>query len=239
MISRREVLGAAALALPGQNSDSPAKARIVVAGGHPGDPEYGCGGLIARYTDLGHAVVLLYLNRGEKGIPGKSHAEAGAIRTAEAGKACEILKATPAFASQIDGEATIDAARYRHFHELLAAQRPDVVFTQWPIDNHPDHRATTMLVYDAWQRMNRQFALFYYEVSSGEDTVQFNPTVYLDISSVATRKRAACYAHASQSPEKFYKLQEQVAEFRGIERGYAQAEAFIHHLQSPPFSLAL
>ena len=39
--------------------------KVVVTGGHPGDPEYGCGGTIARYTDLGHEVVLLYLNRGE------------------------------------------------------------------------------------------------------------------------------------------------------------------------------
>src|SRR5260370_8063304 len=42
------------------------KLRIVVTGGHPGDPEYGCGGTIARYTDLGYEVVLLYLNRGDK-----------------------------------------------------------------------------------------------------------------------------------------------------------------------------
>ena len=39
--------------------------KIIVTGGHPGDPEYGCGGTIARYTDLGHEVVLLYLNNGE------------------------------------------------------------------------------------------------------------------------------------------------------------------------------
>ena len=41
------------------------KPKVIVTGGHPGDPEYGCGGTIARYTDLGHEVVLLYLNRGE------------------------------------------------------------------------------------------------------------------------------------------------------------------------------
>ena len=44
---------------------SPAALKIMVAGGHPGDPECGCAGTIARYTELGHEVVLLYLNRGE------------------------------------------------------------------------------------------------------------------------------------------------------------------------------
>src|SRR5277367_3914292 len=37
----------------------PRKWKIVVTGGHPGDPEYGCGGAIARYTDLGHEVTVL------------------------------------------------------------------------------------------------------------------------------------------------------------------------------------
>jgi hypothetical protein len=41
------------------------KLKLVVTGGHPGDPECGCAGTIARYSELGHDVVLLYLNRGE------------------------------------------------------------------------------------------------------------------------------------------------------------------------------
>jgi hypothetical protein len=40
------------------------KLKVMVAGGHPGDPEYGCGGTVARFTSLGHEVVLLYLNDG-------------------------------------------------------------------------------------------------------------------------------------------------------------------------------
>ena len=40
------------------------KLKVVVCGGHPGDPEYGCGGTVARLTALGHEVVLLYLNDG-------------------------------------------------------------------------------------------------------------------------------------------------------------------------------
>src|SRR5271166_2543410 len=48
-----------------ERADPSRKLKVIVTGGHPGDPEYGCGGTIARYTDLGHEVVLLYLNRGE------------------------------------------------------------------------------------------------------------------------------------------------------------------------------
>ena len=239
-INRREMLGHAgsfgsALALGTPLAEGPSrKLKVIVAGGHPGDPEYGCGGTIARYSDLGHDVGLLYLN---DGVP--SGKPKNGVRVAEAASACEILKARPLFAGQIDGEAVIDLFHDEAFRKILEPERPDVVFTHWPIDNHADHRAMSMLVYDAWLQMKKSFALYYYEVSNGEDTVQFAPTHYIDITFTATRKRQACFAHASQSPEKFYALQEHVTRMRGIERGCGYAESFIRHVQSPDFGLPL
>ena len=207
--------------------------KVVVTGGHPGDPEYGCGGTIARYAELGHEVVLLYLNDGDPPTkPGPK-----GLRITEAKNACEILGARPLFAGQIDGAAVVDAAHYEAFRKILELERPDVVFTHWPIDNHADHRAIAMLTYDAWLRMGRRFALYYYEVSNGEDTVQFAPTHFVDVTATEPKKRRACFAHASQSPEKFYALQDQVARFRGVERGFRHAEAFLRHVQSPDFAL--
>jgi hypothetical protein len=94
-----------------------------------------------------------------------------------------------------------------------------------------------MLVYDAWLHMRKQFSLFYYEVSNGEDTQQFAPSDYVDISASETKKRLACYAHATQAPDQFYALQDAVARWRGIESGHTRAEAFIRHVQSPRFAL--
>lgn len=223
-ISRRAALarmaGGAALARVGAVSAQ--KLKVVVAGGHPGDPEYGCGGTVARYTDLGHEVTLLYLNEG--GPTG--------FRVAEAKQACEILKARPVFAGQIDGRSVVDLPHYEAFGKILEGERPDVVFTQWPIDNHRDHRAIADLVYEGWRRSGRKFGLYYYEVSNGEDTLMFFPTDYVDIGAVEARKRAACYAHASQTPDRFYALQDEVARFRGIESGCQRAEGFIRHVQS-------
>jgi LmbE family N-acetylglucosaminyl deacetylase len=207
--------------------------KVVVTGGHPGDPEYGCGGAVARYADLGHEVVLLYLNNGEW------QGNSAALRMAEAGKACEILRARPAYAGQINGKAIVDPAHYDQFHHLLEAEQPNVVFTHWPIDNHSDHRAISLLVYEAWLRMGKKFALYYYEVSNGEDTMQFAPTHYVDISGIEARKRSACYAHASQSPDRYYALQELVTRMRGIESGHKQAEGYIRHVQSPDFALPM
>jgi LmbE family N-acetylglucosaminyl deacetylase len=214
------------------------KLRIVVVGGHPGDPEYGCGGTIARYTDLGHEVTLLYLNRGEglnSGGPGcqEQNPEQGSvIRVQEAIAACDILKAHAMFAGQCNGHAVVDLAHYADFSKILQELEPDVVFNQWPIDNHPDHRAISNLAYEAWLRMARKPALYYYEVSDGEDTLMFTPSDYVDITATEPRKRAACYAHASQTPDRYYALQSQIAQFRGLEAGYPQAEAFLRHARS-------
>lgn len=239
-MNRRDMLGVVGSlvsppgGVPPDDQPPPRGRKVVVAGGHPGDPEYGCGGTIARYSDLGHEVVLLYLN---EGVPlGKPK---DGVRVAEARKACEILRARPIFAGQVDGEAIVDRPHSEAWRQILEAERPDVVFTHWPIDNHADHRATSMLVYDAWLKMDRRFALYFYEVSDGEDTVQFSPTHLVDITASEPRKRAACHAHASQSPEKFYSLQQQVTRFRGIERGIRHAEGFIRHVQSPDFELPL
>src|ERR1700742_3694871 len=120
MFGRASLLGAAlAVGLPDEStaqSQSPApppavasgsKLKVIVTGGHPGDPEYGCGGTIALFADQGHDVVILYLNKGEgTDQPG---AEPGSLRAGEAAKACAILKARPMFAGQIDAHAIVDS----------------------------------------------------------------------------------------------------------------------------------
>ncbi|MBV8810452.1 MAG: PIG-L family deacetylase [Acidobacteriaceae bacterium] len=204
--------------------------KIVVTGGHPGDPECGCAGTIARYTDLGHDVVLLYLNRGEGFCKGGDPSQCATLRTGEAEKACKILKARARFAGQYDGRAILDNQHYDDFARLLESEKPDVVFAQWPMDQHRDHRALSMLVLDAWLRGGKKPALYFYEVA--EDTMMFSPADFVDISNVESRRRAACYAHASQQPDKWYPLQVEITRFRGTQSGYGQAEAFLRHWES-------
>jgi LmbE family N-acetylglucosaminyl deacetylase len=206
--------------------------KVIVAGGHPGDPEYGCGGTVARMTDAGDEVVLLYLN---EGVPAGTPRDG--VRVGEAERACAILGARPRFAGQVDGDAVVDRAHAEAFAAILEEERPDVVLGHWPIDHHADHRAIAMLVHDAWNRLGRRFALYYYEVSDGEDTTMFAPTCYVDVGEAEDRKRRACFAHASQAPERFYALQESVMTMRGIERGCRLAEGFLRHVQGPEVGL--
>ena len=240
LLTRRGLLagsGAALLVTPADAveaaGDRPLK--VLVIGAHPGDPEAGCGGTMARYAALGHEVTALYLTRGEAGISGKNANEAGAIRSAEAEAACKILKARPLFAGQIDGATEVNAARYAESAKLIAAVNPDVVLTQWPVDNHADHRACAALTHGAWLSCSRRFSLYYYEVDLGPDTQCFRPMHYVDVTATEPLKREACMAHRSQNPAGFYEKDHvPMMRFRGMECGRKLAEAFIHHDQSPP-----
>src|SRR4051812_18654139 len=57
--------------------------KIVCVGGHPDDPESGCGGTLTRYAEVGHSVTIIYLTRGERGIRNKGLDDSAKIRTAE------------------------------------------------------------------------------------------------------------------------------------------------------------
>jgi LmbE family N-acetylglucosaminyl deacetylase len=209
------------------------KLKVLVGGGHPDDPESGCGGTIARYVDAGHDVVALYLTRGEAGIEGKSHEESARIRTVEAERGSSILGAKARFFGQIDGDTHVDKAAYAAMRELLERERPDVILTHWPVDTHPDHRAVSLLLYDAWLRTGKNAALGYFEVLTGDQTQVFHPTDYVDITAVAQKKRDAVMVHVSQKPEEWYPAHERMSRFRGMEHGCEHAEAFIRHDRGP------
>src|ERR1035438_4701762 len=141
-ISRRYFIASSA-AFPGLAQPPPTPLKIVVAGGHPGDPECGCAGSIARFTGTGHQVVLLYLNRGDGYCGAAPRNNCASIRTAEAQEACRILKARAAFGGQIDGQSVIDAQRYTAFDRVLSAEKPDVVFTTPGRPAEPERPSTS------------------------------------------------------------------------------------------------
>ncbi|MEE1338439.1 MAG: PIG-L family deacetylase [Muribaculaceae bacterium] len=239
-MNRRDMLKTAGLAVAGatllgaeafasENKKQSKYRKALVIGAHPDDPEGNVGGTMLRLRQAGWEVVSVYLTRGEGGIKGKNNDEAAAIRSQEAINACKILDARPVFMTQIDGNTEINKARYAEMKELIANENPDIVFTHWPIDGHPDHRVCSILVFDAWRRLNYNFELFYFETMNGTQTQYFQPTDYVDISAVADQKHEAYYCHESQNTRKSYKGWHCHSEkFRGLEFRCDRAEAFIH-----------
>ncbi|MCC6286254.1 MAG: PIG-L family deacetylase [Chitinophagaceae bacterium] len=204
------------------------KKKIVCIGGHPDDPESGCGGTLAKLANAGNDVTIVYLTTGDAGIEGKSLTEAAVIRKQEAINACKILKAKPVFAGQIDGDTVFNNDWLKKMQQLLAGEKPDIVFTHWPIDSHKDHQVASMLTIQVWMRTGRPFALYFFEVSAGIQTMLFHPTDYVDITDTQEQKRKALYCHISQQPDRIYAdVHTAMEDFRGKESGVKAGEAFV------------
>ena len=247
-LSRREMLKAggalaATLAVTGSQAfaaDATAservksgKRKIMIIGAHPDDPETGCGGTMIRLAKAGHEVISVYFTRGERGIPGTGLDESARIRTTEAIEACRLLGVRPVFMTQIDGDSEITQERYNEMHKLIEDYKPDIVFAHWPIDSHRDHANCSNLVFDAWIKMDKPFELYYFEVCSGIQTMQFYPTDFVDITSVVELKRKACFCHVSQGPERWYEKEHgRMEEFRGMQSDVEYAEAFVKFQKS-------
>ena len=203
--------------------------KVLVIGAHPDDPEVCCGGTMLLMRQAGYEVVSVYLTRGEAGIKGKSHDEAAAIRTQEALNACKLMDARPVFLTQIDGSAEVNVARFKEMRDLIEQEKPDMVFTHWPLDLHRDHGVCATLVLEAWKRLKYSFELYLFEAMVGKQSQIFSPTDYVDITEVTDKKYEVCNCHVSQHMNDIYERWHDAMErFRGAEFNCKRAEAFIH-----------
>src|SRR5688572_4191679 len=248
--SRRKFLkntmsASAAIGLSSFTEAAPANNRknnkVVCVGGHPDDPESGCGGTLAKLVKAGWEVTIIYLTSGEAGIAGKTHAEAAAIRIKEAISGSKILGAKPVFAGQIDGDSIVNNEWVNKIKELIEKENPAIVFTHWPIDSHKDHQAASFLTIQTWMRGGRQFELYFFEACTGSQTMSFKPTDYVDITDTQQQKRKAVDQHVSQNPESIYTASDcnhsTIEKFRGIELNVPAAEAFVRMPESTQDSL--
>ncbi len=237
MNSRREFLrntalvSAAALPLGAAEvaaSNGDKKIKVVCVGGHPDDPESSSAGTLARYAAAGHAVTIIYLTRGERGIRDKGLEEAAKIRTAECEAACKIIGAKPIFFGQIDGDTSVTRAHVDRMTKLLADENPHVVFTHWPIDTHMDHQVASFLTIRACMNLGYRFALYFFEVDTGSQSQGFFPNTYVDVTSVLDKKKDALFAHVSQDGQGVWREHHEIiAAWRGREAGVKAAEAFV------------
>src|SRR5712671_6113767 len=212
------MIAASSLPLVSAQAEDTARMSVVCVGRHPDDPESGCGGTLARYAALGHAVTVVYLTRGERGISGKSLDEAAKIRSAECEAACKIMGAKPAFFGQIDGATELNKAHVDAMTKLLSAENPDAVFTHWPIDTHLDHQVASLLAIRAWMALSPKPQLYFFEVNSGSQSQGFLPNTYVDSSAVVEKKKAALFAHVSQDGQGIGRQHhEGIATWRGRE----------------------
>lgn len=131
-------------------------ANIVVFGPHPDDQEIGMGGSIAKLAALGHDVLLVDVTDGSPTPRGDR-----ASRLIEAQNALAALQPTGAELERggkairrvlldLPNRTVEHTIASRHLMAgVIRAHQASIVFTPWPEDAHPDHRAVTRCVEDA------------------------------------------------------------------------------------------
>lgn len=204
-------------------------ATLVVIAPHPDDGEASCGGVIANTVARGDGVVILTMTGGELAAGGRTAEEGRAIRAEEARKAAAVLGARVEFFGAVDGSLVADAAGTEKLEQILVRLHPATVLAPWPLDVHPDHQASGVLAWRAFQDRRSTFDLYFYETGNSPHTTsfQFVPTDYVDITDVLKKKQEATYLHKSQNPAEWFDMYITIARFRGYEADVAYAEGYI------------
>jgi len=134
--------------------------KILVIIAHPDDPEFFCGGTVAKWASEGCDVRYVIVTGGEKGSdnPDMTPAKLVALRRDEQRNAALVLGVHDVtFLSHVDGELRNALDAQRDIAREIRRAKPDVIVTTDPLTlhygavrvNHNDHRMVGMAVCDA------------------------------------------------------------------------------------------
>jgi LmbE family N-acetylglucosaminyl deacetylase len=197
------------------NTDS----NVLVVLAHPDDPEFFCGGTVARWSSEGRKIIYCLLTRGDKGSDEDTTPpeELAQIRESEQREAANTLGVSEVlFLNELDGYVTPSIELRRDIVRVIREVRPDVVITSDPTNffpsnryiNHADHRATGQATLDAVYPAARS-ALYFPELSSEEGLSPHkvkevyvagaqHPNTIVDITDYFDLKIKALSAHQTQ-----------------------------------------
>ena len=136
--------------------------NILVVLAHPDDPEFFCGGTLARWARAGHHITYQLLTCGDKGFNDFTPADMTpetlcAIRHEEQMGAAQVIGVEAVhFLDCPDGYLVPDLNLRRDIVRAIRKFKPDVLVTCDPqtlfaayVINHPDHRAAGQAAMDA------------------------------------------------------------------------------------------
>lgn len=193
--------------------------RVLVVLAHPDDPEFYCGGTIARWAASGREITYCLLTRGDKGSDDDSLStqELAEIREVEQRAAAKALGVHEVmFLEELDGYVLPTLDLRRDIVRVIRQVKPKVVITCDPTNffpsntyiNHADHRAAGQATLDAVYPAAR--SALYFPALSKEEGLQphkvrevyiagpQHPNITVDITEFFSQMVAALGEHRSQ-----------------------------------------
>jgi LmbE family N-acetylglucosaminyl deacetylase len=199
-------------------SGSPGSPVLVVLA-HPDDPEFFCGGTVARWSAEGSRVSYCLLTRGERGADGHGiDTQKLAERRIEEQKAAAGLLGVEEviFLGHPDGYLVADLELRKDIVRVIRKAKPQTVITCDPTTffpryatiNHADHRAAGQAALDAVFPAARS-SLYFPELEDEEGLAPHkvrtvfiagtnHPNAEVDVTAFVEQKLAAIAKHASQ-----------------------------------------
>jgi LmbE family N-acetylglucosaminyl deacetylase len=194
--------------------------NILAISPHPDDLEIGCGGTLSKYASAGAEITALILSDG--GLGGVPE-----TRCREQEEAAAILGVSRVIWGGFrDADLPGDREVIDRIEEVLQEVQPRFLFAPFGEDTHQDHRKIARSALSA-ARYTRN-VLFYESPTS----VDFHPTIFVDIAEVMETKLSALAAHSSQVERTNIEgmpidtIARSMAHFRGTQARVRYAEGF-------------
>jgi LmbE family N-acetylglucosaminyl deacetylase len=195
--------------------------NLLAIGPHPDDIEIGCAGSILKWREKGFKVYLMVMTDGSSGGDTET-------RRKEQERSAEILGAEEILWGgfrdtelEYQGKVLVDT-----IEDSLRKIKPAFVLVNYPEDTHQDHRSLSAATISA-ARYSKN-VLFY----EGPTSIEFNPTVFVDISTCMQTKMEVLEAHESQIYKtnieglSILEIAKAMAHFRGTQGRVKYGEGF-------------
>jgi len=215
--------------------------KILVVAAHPDDEVLGCGGTIARHSDEGDEVYILFMTDGVSSRKNAS-VEDEWERHKSMHQSCEILGTQrPQFLgfpdNRMDTVALLDVVK--EIEQVINKIQPSIIYTHHKGDLNIDHQITHQAVLTACRPIPKSpvSEIYSFEVLSSTEWPSpssqsiFIPNRYVDISNYMTLKLKALDAYSEEMRDYPHSRSigaiESLAKYRGSTMGLMAAESFI------------
>lgn len=172
----------------------PKAKRVLVLAPHMDDEIIGCGGVIAKHTQNGDHVAVVYFTCGDKGTKDfSSDGSLSLLRKEEIRRANEILGIKNAYFLDFeDGTAEDWSPKKEVLRGIYLQEAPELVYLPPYFDLHLDHRKTNLLFQKAMEGLS-PCDLCIYEVWT-----PINPNIIVNITAQMEQKLRAISACETQ-----------------------------------------
>lgn len=222
--------------------------RILAIGAHPDDIEIACSGTLAKCVQRGDTVIVCHASSGNLGHVVIPPDELKVMRAKEAKTAGSLAGIEVIHGGFDDLEIYENNREARDkMVDVIRYANPDLIITHDPDDYMPDHTSVSKLVFDASFTATlpnyttitkgkkvtapaKLVPIYYMDTLAG---VNFNPTMYVDVTSTIDLKIKMLSCHESQivwmkehDGIDFLDMVRTCSRYRGYQCGADYAEGF-------------